>query len=407
MKKLKKQQATTLYFDYAATAPVIKSVTRAISFGNSVVFGNPGSIHRAGARAISFLDRAREEIAKAIDGEFGGVIFTSSATEANNLILRGIVKKYTERARTENISLPVRIIISAAEHESVEQVETKLSEEGAEVVRVPIKKDGKADLKALQSVLNDRTVIVSFIFTNNETGAVNDIKKIAETVSASRSGDIYPLFHIDAAQSFQYEDCSFITTEADVLTLSSHKIGGPKGVGALAFRDNSLLKLIDPIIRGGGQEFGMRSGTENVPAIYGFSVAIKEAKRLRQEETKRVMTLKKTLFEGIARVMPKAKINGPKLENGSPHILNIWLPGISAEDAVMAMDMEGVAISYGSACSARAFQPSKAIKALGYSDARAKESVRISIGRETKNKDVGEFIEAFRRILLKLTTSNK
>ena len=402
MKKLRKQQPKTLYFDYAATAPVIKNVIRAISLESNSIFGNPGSIHKVGAKTMSFLDKAREEVAKAIDGEFGGVIFTSSATEANNLVLRGAVKKYIQRARTESIGLPARVIISTTEHESVEQTAEKLSEEGAEVIRVPIKKDGKVDLKALQSVLNDRTVIVSLIFTNNETGAVNDVKKVAEMIVRKRGEGEYPLFHIDAVQSFQYEDCSFIMTKVDAMTLSSHKIGGPKGIGALAFRDNSLLKLIDPIIRGGGQEFGMRSGTENVPAIYGFSVAMKEVKRLRQEEAKRVMALKKTLFEGITRIMPKAKINGPKLENGSPHILNIWLPEISAEDAVIAMDMEGVAISYGSACSARAFQPSKAIKALGYSETRAKESIRISIGRETKQEDVSKFIEAFREVVLTL-----
>ncbi len=407
MKKLKKQQATTLYFDYAATAPVIKSVVRAISLEGNSIFGNPGSIHREGAKAMSFLDKAREIVAEAVDGEFGGVIFTSSATEANNLMLRGIVKKYIERARTENISLPARVIISAAEHESIEQVATKLSEEGAEVIRVPIKKDGRVDLKVFSSVLNNRTVIVSFIFTNNETGAVNDIKKIAKIINENRGESIYPLFHIDAAQSFQYEDCSFVTTKADAITLSSHKIGGPKGVGALVFRDNALLKFVDPIIHGGGQEFGMRSGTENVPAIYGFAVAVKEANRLRQKESKRVMALKKVLFEEIIRIMPKAKINGPKLESGSPHILNVWLPGISAEDAVMAMDMEGVAISYGSACSARAFQPSKAIKALGYLDTRAKESVRISIGRETKDRDIVKFAEAFRKTLIKLAIGNR
>ncbi len=402
MKKLRKQQPKTLYFDYAATAPIIKSVARAMGLGNNSVFGNPGSIHRKGMVAMSLLDKARETVAEAIGGEFNGVIFTSSATEANNLILRGAVKKYIQRARTESIGLPARVIISTTEHESVEQTAEKLSEEGAEVIRVPIKKDGKVGLKALQSAVNDRTVIVSLIFTNNETGAVNDVKKVAEMIVRKRGGGEYPLFHIDAAQSFQYRDCSFMATGADALTLSSHKIGGPKGVGALAFRNGSLLKLIDPIMRGGGQEFGMRSGTENVPAIYGFAVAIKEANRLRKTEAGRVMIIRKALFEGITRVMPKAKINGPKLESGSPHILNIWLPGISAEDMVIMMDMEGVAISYGSACSARAFQPSKAIKALGYSDARAKESVRISIGRETKQEDVSKFIEAFREAVLAL-----
>jgi len=402
MKKLKQQQQKTLYFDYAATAPVIKSAVRTMSLVTNTVFGNPGSVHLEGMKAMSFLDKARRVVADAIDGDFNGIIFTSSATEANNLTLRGVVKKYMQRARTENIALPARVIISASEHESVEQTAIKLSEEGAEVVRAPIKKDGKVDLKALQLALNDRVVVVSLIFTNNETGAINDVKKVAEIIVGSRRGDGYPLFHIDAAQSFQYEDCSFIATGADAITLSSHKIGGPKGVGVLAFRDSSLLKLIEPIMRGGGQELGMRSGTENVPAIAGFATAITEAKRLRKTEAQRIMNIKKALFAEITRIMSKAKINGPKLESGSPHILNVWLPKMSAEDVVIMMDMEGVAISYGSACSARAFQPSKAIKALGYSETRARESIRISIGRETKNEDIRKFAESFRKVVLKL-----
>jgi len=402
MIKSEKRQVKTLYFDYAASAPIIEKAERAMRAAESVEFGNPGSLHRVGTNAVSLLDKARETIAVATGGCFEGVIFTSSATEANNLILRGVVKKYMARAKTQNIGLPARVIISASEHASIEQTAMRLSELGAEVIRIRLKKNGQADIEELQAAINYRTVIVSLIFTHNETGAVNDIKKIAKIIrdNSANGGNI--IFHTDASQAFKYEDCSFTTTESSVMTLSSHKIGGPKGVGALVFSNKSLLQFIEPQIRGGGQEFGMRSGTENVPAIAGFAAAIEEALRVRKAETKRCYAIKNMLFQSITRVLPTAKINGPKIEQGAPHIMNIWLPKIRAEEFVIAMDMEGVAISYGSACSARIFKPSKAIMALGFSEKRASESVRISIGKETKIADVKKFEHIFKKVINKL-----
>lgn len=398
MKKSGKRQRKILYFDYAATAQISSAAKKAMDLAYGEEFGNPGSVHRAGMSSLSLLDRSREVIAGALGGDFKGVIFTSSATEANNLAIRGAAKRYIKRARTESLGLPVRIIISASEHESTEQVAEKLSEEGAEVIRLPLLKNGRTNLKALEEAINGRTAIVSLIFTNNETGAVNNIKKAAKTVAEKRGSGAYPIFHVDASQSLQYEDCSFSATEADAITLSSHKIGGPKGVGALVFRETAKASFIEPQTQGGGQEFGIRSGTENVPAIFGFAAATAEAIALRKKEAKRVMELKKTIAEEIKRIVPRAKINGPKPEEGSPHILNIWLPGVSAETTVIAMDMEGVAISYGSACSARAFKPSRAIMALGYSESRAGESIRISLGRETELKDVRELGAIFKKI---------
>lgn len=397
MKKSEKQQPKILYFDHAATTPIIKSAKEAMDLAYEPRFGNAGSIHRAGMNSVSLLDKARETVAESLGGEFRGVVFTSGATEANNLFLKGAVKKYMNRARAENLSLPARIIISSSEHDSVEQVAEKLSEEGIEVLRVPVKKDGEADIKKLEEAINGRTVAVSFIFTNNETGAINNVKKAAKIIATKKKERQLPLFHIDASQSFRYENCSFAATGADAITLSSHKIGGPKGVGVLAFRESALLRNIESQISGGGQEFGIRSGTENVPAIIGFSFAFKEAIKLREAETKRVGELKTTLIKKIIHILPEMRINGPKPEESSPHILNIWLPGILAETLVMRMDMEGVAISYGSACSARAFKPSRAIMALGYSETRAKESIRISLGRETGKKDINEFVKLLKR----------
>ncbi len=399
MIKLKKQPAKILYFDYAATAPIISKAAEAMREAERDGFGNPGSIHRAGINAVSFLDKARAKIATATKGDFNGVIFTSSATEANNLILRGAIEKYMACAKAHNIGLPARVIISASEHESVEQVATKLSESGVEVIRIRLNKNGKVDLGDLQRALNHRTVIVSLVFTNNETGAVNDIKKAAKIISGNDVCGESTIFHTDASQAFQYEDCSFEATGASAITLSSHKIGGPKGVGVLVFSDSSLLRRIEPQARGGGQEFGMRPGTENVPAIVGFAVAIEEAEHLRLKEIKHARKIKNILFAAIKHASPDAKINGPDIDQGSPHILNIWLPQVGAAEIVMAMDMEGVAISYGSACSARVFRPSKAIMALGLSEKRASESIRISTGRETRITDVKKFERAFKKII--------
>ncbi len=398
MKKSEKRQPKTLYFDYAATAQISHAAKKAMDLAYGGNFGNPGSVHRFGMSSMSLLDEARETIAEVVGGEFKGVIFTSSATEANNLFLKGIIKKYARRARMENIGLPAKLVISSSEHESVEQAAEKLSEEGTEVVRVPVNKNGKIDLNALGESITGRTVAVSLIFTNNETGAVNDIKKAAKIISEKRAGETYPLFHVDASQSLQYEDCSFQATGADAITISSHKIGGPKGAGALVFREADKAKLLEPQTQGGGQELGMRSGTENVPAIAGFAAAAGEAAKLRKAEAKRVMELKKSLFKEITKVSPRAKANGPEAGKGSPHILNVWLPGMPAETAVVAMDMEGIAVSYGSACSARAFKPSRAVKALGYPESRAKESVRISLGRETKAEDIRRFGAVFKKI---------
>ncbi|MFA4999238.1 MAG: cysteine desulfurase family protein [Parcubacteria group bacterium] len=398
MKKSEKRQPKTLYFDYAATAPILKSALKAMNSAYGTDFGNPGAVHYAGRNSILLLDGARGKIAEIMGGEFNGTIFTSSATEANNLILKGLVKKYVRRERTGNISLPARIIISAAEHESVEQVAEKLSEEGTEVIRLSVKKDGRVDLSKLRDALNERTVIVSLIFTNNETGAVNDIRKAAEIIAEKRGDGQYPALHTDASQAFQYEDCSFGATNADAITLSSHKIGGPKGVGALVFRASKSVKLMESAMQGGGQEFGIRSGTENVPAIAGFAEAIKETDVLRIKERKRVYALKTALVKEIIRVLPEVKINGPSLREGSPHILNLWFPKKSAEEIVTAMDMEGIAVSYGSACSARVFRPSKAIIALGHSENRARESIRISSGRETKAQDIRKFARVIKKI---------
>lgn len=402
MKKLKKLKPQILYFDYAATAPMNHSAKEGMNFAINNVFGNPSSLHREGASAISLLDKSREIISNALGGEFNGVIFTASATEANNLLLKGIAKTYIKKAKKENLALPARIIISASEHDSINETADKLSEEGLEIIRLPMQKNGAVNLKLLEESLNDRTIIVSLIYVNNETGAINNVSKASKIISKYKQERLYPIFHTDASQAVQYEECGFKFTGASAITISSHKIGGPKGVGVLVFEKASNMKLIEPQIYGGGQEFGMRSGTENVPAIYGFALSLKQVFSIRKKESVRLKELKKILAKMIVDIMPSVKINGPTLESGAPHILNLWLPKISAETFVINMDMEGVALSYGSACLSRANKPSRAISALGYDSARTKESIRISIGRETRKEDIYKFAKIFKKVITNL-----
>lgn len=397
MKKSGKRQAKTLYFDYAATSPITDEAKREVNRYYSADFGNPGSIHKTGMSAIAALDNSRELFSKILGSEFRGTVFTGSATEANNLALRGVAKKYARRPEVSDDDLPARIIISSAEHDSVDAVAEKLGGEGCEIVRIPVGRNGLVGALSLGEAINKRTALVSLIYTNNETGAINDVKKAGEIIKAARGKNIYPLFHIDASQSFQYSDCRFTATGADIMTLSAHKMGGPKGVGALCFSNAEIMRHIEPIIVGGGQEFGMRSGTENFPAIAGFAAALSDADKRRKGEHARIMEIKKSMWREISKIFPMAKINGQPAGEGSPHILNVWLPGNRSDDVVIGMDMRGIMISAGSACAARTRKPSKVIKAMGYSDRRASESIRISFGRQTKKSDIKRFISAIKK----------
>src|SRR3989344_3798060 len=461
-----------IYLDYAATTSVDRKVLRAMQPYFGAKFGNAGSLHSFGQETIAALDASRETIAKAINADFREIIFTGSATEANNLALRGalsgIMNNELRMAGRGNggvgnsfihhspFIIP-KIIVSAIEHESVLETARDMEKEGAEVVVISVDKRGLIDMKKLRAAIDERTVLVSVMYANNEIGTVEPISEISKYLRDFRStksearntkqiqnpnfkdsrrfnpdivsdfgfrysdfGTAYPLFHVDAVQAFQFLDCNADALGVDLMTLSAHKIYGPKGVGALYVRgarknhesrimnngqsDSSIIHhspFILPIITGGGQEFGLRSGTENIPSIVGFARAVELVSARRKRENERIWALGRYYIDELKKIYPKLEVNGienigldsrlrgnDKTTPRLPNILNVHIPGARAEELLTRWDIAGLAASAGSACSARSYEPSHVIKALGYPGARAKESIRFSFGALTTKGEV-------------------
>ncbi len=378
-----------IYLDYAASTPVDPRVISAMSPYFAEKFGNPGSVHSFGQAAISAIDKSRETIAKHLGADFRQVIFTASATEANNLVLRSAATI----ARSESLKNP-KIIISCIEHESILETACALEKEGVEVVYLPADSSGIVDVDKLKTELNGRTVLVSIMSANNEVGTIQPIAEVAKIIETFRSSKI-PLFHVDAAQAFQFLECTTGAGDGpkiDFMTISSHKMYGPKGSGALFARDP---KLITPQLEGGGQEFGLRSGTENVPAIVGFAKAVELIAVSRQEENKRITGLRDELWDGIRKITKDVELNGTQKER-LPNILNVYFPGHDAQDLLTQFDLRGLAASSGSACRSRAIEPSYVLRAMGFSQERAKSSVRFSLGRPTTKDEISRALGVIR-----------
>mgnify|MGYP001609019784 CR=1 FL=1 len=435
---------TRIYLDYAATTPIDPRVLRAMQPYFSEKFGNPGSLHSFGQEAITALDNSREAIAKSIGADFREIIFTGSATEANNLALRGALKWFKGQAmgvsdkQTLNPSghtLRPRIIVSAIEHESVLETARSLERDSVEVIYLPVGKNGVVDLKKLEESLNNQTILVSVMYANNEIGTIQPIAEISQVLrnfrearsqklEAGSQKSALPLFHADAAQAFQFLDCDVNKLGMDLMTLSAHKIYGPKGAGALyvrgsrvqgiGFREEKKLNPNDhalhPILTGGGQEFGLRSGTENVPFIVGFAKAVELVSNSRELENKRIGDLRDYFWSELQKIYPMAQTNTDYTQNGTeggqsqsaasqhmsvflPNIINLYFPRHKAEELLTKFDIAGLAASSGSACRSRAVESSHVIEALGFNKERAKRSIRFSFGRPTTKNELDKALE--------------
>jgi len=376
-----------IYLDYASSTPVLKEVFKSMEPYFSKKYGNPGSLHSFGQEAIAAVNNARKSVAKSINADFSEIIFTSSATEANNLILRGVVKKFWENKKTENDQKP-KIIISSIEHESI--IETALDlekEEKINLIFLKVDGFGKINLKDIEKEIDKNTILISVMYVNNEVGVTEPISSIAEIVNKFRNlnKSYYPIFHSDAAQALMYFDCDVKKMKIDSMTISGQKINGPKGVGALYINENLKNKILSPIITGGGQEFKIRSGTENTPAIVGMGKAIELASKNREKNKKYVSKIKNYFWNKIKRIYKNAKINGA---SDSPHILNIDLEEETTSDFLIALDINGIAASAGSACQARFWKPSHVLKAMGISEEKIRSSLRFSFGINTTKKEI-------------------
>jgi len=401
-----------IYLDYAASTPVHPKVKEAMLPYLDEKFGNAGSLHSFGRDAMAALDAAREAIAGILGAKFHEVIFTSSATEANNLALRGIVEGYrvqgsgfSKNRGAQNSTLDPsgytlnpRIITTPIEHESIEETSRDLEEEGVEVVRLPVSKEGFVNPEDVGAALTPNTVLVSVIYGSNVIGTIQPVREVAEVVKRYRgkTGKPYPLFHTDAAQALQFLEVGVGELGVDLMSLSSQKIYGPKGAGALYISEDTL-PLVSPVITGGSQEFGLRAATEDIPAIVGFSRAIELISLNKENEAERLRSLRDRLWDGLKTAHPELELNGP--EPGPrrlPNNLHVYFPNHDSDELMVKFDLAGLAVSVGSACSMRSTRSSYVVKALGVDPKRASHSLRFSLGRPVT---AGQIDNAISRIL--------
>ncbi|MDR7485580.1 MAG: cysteine desulfurase family protein [Armatimonadota bacterium] len=370
-----------IYLDYAATTPVDPRVRDAMQPYFTERFGNAGSVHQFGQAARAAVDEARAEVARLIGAEPREIVFTSGATEANNMAIFGAV--FTR-------GLPDRHIITAAtEHHAVLEPCRWLETRGVAVTVLPVDRWGRVDPDAVRRAIRPETVLISIMHGNNEIGTLGPV---AEVAAIAREHGI--LFHTDATQSAGIVPIDVRALGADLLSLSAHKRYGPKGIGALYIRTGVA---IEPYHHGGSQERGRRGGTENVPAIVGFGAAARLAREGMAEEAARVASLRDRLAAGLA-ALEGAHLNGHPRER-LPGIVNVSFEDADSESLLLALDLEGIAASSGSACTSGSLEPSHVIAALGLPERIAAGTVRFSLGRWTTAEEIDRTLAVLPGIL--------
>lgn len=374
-----------IYLDYAATTPVDKRVVKAMLPYFSNKFGNTMSLHSFGQEAKLALEKSREAVADLIGANPEEIIFTSSATESNNLALKGIAFANKKKGR--------HIIISSIEHPCVMESTKWLEKQGFKITRLPVSKYGLVTPEAVKKVIKKDTILVSIIHSSNEIGTIQPIKEIGKICKEKK---VY--FHTDCAQSLGKIPIDVNKMNIDLLSASSHKMYGPKGVACLFIREGTKIK---PILHGGGQEFGLRSSTINIPGIIGFAQACKISKKEMEKETQKQIKLRNKLIKGILQKIKGSHLNGhPKKR--LPNNANFWFDFVEGESMVIQLDLLGIAASTGSACSSAKLEPSHVLLAIGLKHEQAHGSLRLSLGRWTAEKEIDFFLKALPEVIKKL-----
>src|SRR2546426_2412270 len=378
------------YLDNAATTPVRPEVLEAmLPYLGKEAFGNPSSAHRFGRAARAGMGEARRAVAPAVGAEPNQVVFTSGGTEADNLAIIGAALA----ARDRDGGGPFRVAVSAAEHKAVLAAAHAVKHLGGEEIVLPVTASGVVDSAALEAALARGVAVVSVMWVNNEVGTVQPVAQLA-----TRCCDSGVLFHSDAVQAFGKVPVSLRDVNCTLLTISGHKIGAPKGIGALIVRDR---KAVEAIIHGGGQQFGIRPGTENVPGIVGLATAAKLAAQEQQALAPRLRELRDELERRVLAIVPDAVINGWQSER-APHISNVSIPGTDSEALLMHLDLAGIACSSGSACSTGTVEPSHVLTAMGVPRELGVAALRFSFGKDSTLEDVEAVSAALPRIVEKV-----
>ncbi|MDD3839996.1 MAG: cysteine desulfurase family protein [Clostridia bacterium] len=355
-----------VYLDNSSTTKPFRQVADIMFEYLTEKYGNPSSLHRKGIQAEKALRWSRNIIAQALGVQAKEVIFTSGGTESNNTAIFGAVNK--------NRKIGNRVITTKIEHPSVLNIFRNLEYRGYEVIYLDVDSRGIIDLRQLQGSLTDNTILISIMYANNEIGSIQPIAEIGDIV---KNHNDETLFHVDAVQAFGKLDINPVKEHIDLLSISGHKIHGPKGIGCLYIKDGNA---INSVFYGGGQEYGIRSGTENIPGIVGLGKAVEIIFSDFEAQTNKMRILKKELINGINKLIPSAVLNGPEPDEAVPHIANMSFPGIQGEIMLHALEQYGIFVSTGSACSSNKSSISHVLFATGKDKETIEGAVRFSLG---------------------------
>jgi cysteine desulfurase len=377
-----------VYLDHAATTPVRREVLEAmLPYLTDQAFGNPSSAHRFGRAARAGIEQARREIAQAVGAEPNQVIFTSGGTESDNLGIVGAALAARDRG------LNMCAAVSAIEHKGVLAAAHAVCHLGGREIVLPVDAGGRVDLEALTAALAQCPGVVSVMWVNNEVGVVQPIREIAE-----RCREAGVTFHTDAVQAFGKVPVALQDLPCTLLTISGHKIGAPKGIGALIVRER---KAVEAIIHGGGQQYGIRPGTENVAGAVGLGRAAQLAAAEQAEEAERLTGLRDRLAERLKAAVSEIVVNGERSER-APHVLNVSVAGADSEALLMHLDLAGVAVSSGSACSTGSVEPSHVLVAMGVPRELALGAIRFSLGRQTSETEIDRAAQVMPEVVAKV-----
>jgi cysteine desulfurase len=375
-----------IYLDHAATTPVRPEVLDAMLPFFGPRFGNPSSMHRWGRDARTALDEARERVARCLGANPDEICFTSGGTEADNIAILGAWRSRTHEGRNAIVTSPI-------EHKAVLGAVHQAAREGADERLCDVSAAGVVERDSFDALLGDDTAIASIMWINNEIGTIQPIAELAQLAKAKGA-----LFHTDGVQAFGKIAIDTKAIPVDVLSVSGHKIGAPKGIGAVFIRRGTV---IEPLFHGGEQDRGRRPGTENVAATIGFARAAELAVAEREEEFSRLERLRTRLEDAILARVPDAVIHGRGAPRRAPHIVNVSVSGTDSESMLMALDLRGIACSAGSACQSGSVSPSHVLSAMGVAPDLASAAIRMSLGSMTSDADIDRVVEVFPALVAK------
>jgi len=374
-----------IFLDHAATTPADPRVVEAMLPFFSESFGNPSSIHSLGLETRTAVAEAREKVARLIGAASDEIVFTSGGTEADNLAIKGVAQANAQKGK--------HIVTTRIEHHAVEESCRYLEKHGFKVTLVGVDQDGLVHPGDVEKAITPETILISVMHANNEVGT---IQPIAEIGKLARKRGVY--FHTDAVQTVGHIPAMVDELGVDLLAVSAHKLYGPKGVGVLYVRKGTRIVSF---LHGGGQERGLRASTENVPGIVGLGKAAEIAQAEMDAESKHVTRLRDKLIKGILERIPQVRLNGHPTQR-LPNNVNISVASVEGESLAVSLDLEGIAVSTGSACSSEAMEPSHVLTAMGVPVELARGSVRFSLGRENTDAEIDRVLEAFPRIVSRL-----